>query len=439
MPETTKQSREFEIDRLSGGRGFACLTQAEKDRVNAIAEAPPVTPTVRRSQLRTKTDTQTAPEIGQPQRVSRIQARQPSPLQQKESKLLEGIADVGEAPERETILGRERAEAQAIADRITQQFNEIIAGETVAGEERAARVRALNIGAGLAGGDFASAAAERDAAKTRAIIETRKQERNVKINEVLSGVESRADEKFQKAREDFLAGAEGAIESIQAFQDRQKSSASASIAELAASGATFEELQGNANFGTILEAFDGNEAAVKGTFLNSIPEKDKLGTTTVGNKFLTFYVDPITGERSTLEFEIPQDIREDQTVERIFTNGQVALKTTKVDEGGNTVESIEIVTPKGAEKVTRTTDTDTSDRDIFSAEDERQLNQSGLKESDTRVQSIFVNTPSSFRQFFTQQGKGKSTTTATELLNDLENWELQQAGGGGNPFAQPQQ
>lgn len=61
--------------------------------------------------------------------------------------------------------------------------------------------------------------------------------------------------------------------------------------------------------------------------------------------------------------------------------------------------------------------------DIFGDEDVRQLSQAGLQNADVRTRSIFVNTPTKFREEFIRNGYGNGEVTPEQLLNSLEEWE----------------
>ena len=62
----------------------------------------------------------------------------------------------------------------------------------------------------------------------------------------------------------------------------------------------------------------------------------------------------------------------------------------------------------------------------FSSAQETQLSQAGLSSADGTVKSVFVNTPSAYRQDFIQKGGGTEDTTADELLTDFEEWEAKE-------------
>ncbi|MFA5937542.1 MAG: hypothetical protein WC822_06730, partial [Candidatus Paceibacterota bacterium] len=370
--------------------------------------------------------------VGTRERISRIRARSESPeataLDVAEKGLTAGLGKLAtEAPSKETIFEQKQKQANALIDVIRQQFNEVIAGEQEAGAGRAARVRALNISSGLAGSDFASAAAEEDVQATEEIINTKKAERDAKIASVLSDVPSQADEAYAKAAEQYRTNAEAGITAIKNFRDSARTRATESLGAIAAAGGTFDDVQASPNYQKLLDAYGGDENAVKGSFINSIPKKNQLGSTTVGNKYLTFYYDPVTGNKSSVSFDLPQSLGPSESVQQVFANGQVAIKTTTYDTNGNKKESIRIETAKGYVPGSGST--------TFSDEDKRQLSQAGLQNAEERVRSIFVNTPTGFRQKFTQEGKGTGKTTPEEVLTALEVWEAEQGTGGGNPFA----
>lgn len=347
-----------------------------------------------------------------------------------EQSLAEGLAkNAGQPKSYEQILKEKTDAANAAIDAIRGQFNEVIRQETQAGAERAARVRASNVTSGLVGSDFGSANAEKDAQQTRDIIAAKQAERDAKINEILTGIPSQADEAYAKAAEAYRTNAEAGITALKNFRDSQKQSANETIAAVAASGASFDTLQGSPNYQKLLDAYGGNEAAVKGAFINSIPQQEKIGTTTVGNKYVVFYRDPVSGAQNMVTYDLPAQLGTDEKVSNIFSNGQVAITKTTHNPDGTTTESVRIDTPAGFKKDTG------SGGGSYSPEDQRQISQAGIQNADSRTRDIFVNTPAGFRQYYVQQGKGTGSTTPNELLNDLQAWEDAQ-NAADNPFAQ---
>lgn len=194
---------------------------------------------------------------------------------------------------------------------------------------------------------------------------------------------------------------------------------------LAATGVALETLD-DEEYGALFEQSGYDPVIFEAVYNESLPKAEQIDYkyfSVGGGKIVRF--DPAGGEPE--EFDFPVDIGEGETVEKIFTNGQVAIKTTKTDEAGKIVESIEIRTPIGAETV------DTGDGERFSPEDIRTINQAGLGGAAVQVRTIFVNTPSKFRQSFVQKRLGNANLTAEALLDELEKFELEEEGGV-NPF-----
>jgi len=367
-------------------------------------------------------------------RVSRKDARTEvtaAPDNSPEKTLTEGLAALAaDKPKtREQILQEKTEQANRIVDSIRASFNGVIAGERAAGDTRNNRTRALNISSNLQGSDFASAAAQETEDDNLAIIQGKEAERDAKIAAVLSGVPSDADEAYAKATEVYRTNAEAGLAAIKNFRDGQRATATNTLAAIAASGASYDSLQNSPSYSKLLDAFGGDENAVKGAFLASVPAKNKLGSTTVGNKYITFYEDPVSGKTSTLEFELPQNLGPEESVQQVFTNGQVAIKTTTYDAKGNKKESLRVESLPGYKAPAASGSGVT-----FSDEDKRQLSQAGLANADERTRSIYVNSPSAFREAFARNGSGSSSATPENLLKSLEDWEATQGSGTKNPF-----
>lgn len=296
-----------------------------------------------------------------PERVSRIAARTDTSGGQPdtsapgagdgtptEQSLAEGLAkNAGQPKSYDQILKEKTDAANAAIDAIRGQFADVINQDTQAGAVRAARVRASNVSSGLVGSDFGSAAAEADASKTNDVIKADMAARDAKINEVLTGIPGQADEAYKAAQDAYRTNAEAGITALKSFRDSQKQSVDQTIAAVAASGASFDTLTQSPNYQKLLDAYGGNEAAVKGAFINAIPKEEKIGSTTVGNKYVTFYRDPITGQQNMITMDLPAELGTDEKVSNVFSNGQVAITKTVHNPDGSTTESVRIETPAG--------------------------------------------------------------------------------------------
>lgn len=278
-------------------------------------------------------------------------------LDSTEEGLTSGLASLaGNAPNYKAILAAKTEHANAMIDTLREQFNGVIAGENKLGESRNKRTRALNLSGNLQGSDFASGAAQRTEDYNAAIIAQKESERDAKINEILSGIPGQADDAYARASEVYRTNAEAGLTAIKNFRETQRSTASTNLAAIAASGASFDAVQNSPNYSRLLEAFGGDDNALKGAFLASVPAKNKLGSTTVGNKFITFMEDPTTGKTSTIEFTLPQNLGAEETVQQVFSNGQVAIKSTSYDANGNKKESIRIESAGGQARPSTTAD-----------------------------------------------------------------------------------
>lgn len=376
------------------------------------------------------------------ERVSRKEARGGSgmvknaagdyvPVQKKEKDPLASLGS--DAPNYKTILAQKTEQARAISDTVKQQFNGYIEGIHEDFVPVHKRQRALNVSGGLQGSDFASAGAQRQEDRETEAVRAKEMERDAKINEIMSGVPSEADESFSKMSETYRLNAAAKLDAVKQFRDEARSTATNILSAIAAGGGNFDIVKGSPSYGKLLEAYGGDENAVKGAYLTAVPEAQKLGSTTVGNKYVTFYYDPITGKKSSIDFDLPANLGADEEVQQVFSNGQVAVKTTSYDANGHKKESIKIVSAGGQARPAE--GGGTGDSDYYSPDNKREISQAGLANADQRARDIFINTPTAFRQTYIRNGFGNSEVTPDILLNNLEEWEkTQDSGGDDNPF-----
>jgi hypothetical protein len=284
------------------------------------------------------------PLTGEPKRFSRRVS------QDDEANHLRNILRTDEAPDKSQIRAEKFSAAQANIDFIRSQFNRIIGREQEAGAIRGQRTRALNISAGLAGGDFASAAAERTEEDTRRIIEERGRERDATIAKVLADVEERTSEEFISQRDAFLSRAEGNLERIEAFQQNQRTRATTNIQNIAASGISYDEFrQKNPDaLDQLLEESGLSEFELKFQFIAAMPKETKISEEKVGNSKVFFFQDPVTGKISSQTIELPEGEElgpQEDIVDDGFGNPFIVTYEGKVGEskitGTRTIKGIE--------------------------------------------------------------------------------------------------
>jgi len=202
---------------------------------------------------------------------------------------------LGEAPTLEAIQAEKTKGAQAQIDVIREQFNRILAQEREAGVGREARTRAQSIAGGLAGSEFAGAAAQRTEDINKQIIQQREAERAARISEILTGAKAEATETFEARRGEFLRQFEDITEARAAFQEEQQTKAVGRLTDLKANDATLAELraQDPENINTLIEQSGRSDFEIE-QLLKS--ETNKFENFFRGNNLVQIETDPRTGQ-----------------------------------------------------------------------------------------------------------------------------------------------
>ncbi len=178
----------------------------------------------------------------------------------------------------EQIRQAKADEAQKQADMITAQFNQALAEENKAGAARNDRTRALNISAGLGGSDFASTAAIATEAGNKKNVDLLTAEKNAKVNAILSGIDDRASEQYQKERTANLANLTGKLDLQTKLRDQERARATESIKGLAGAGVSLERLK-NAEpqaYQTLLQEYGGSPVDLETAYNASLPDSLKV-------------------------------------------------------------------------------------------------------------------------------------------------------------------
>lgn len=287
--------------------------------------------------------TREAPE--EKERFSRIQKR---------GEDLRGIIGGETSISEEDIRTERLSGVQNILNAINQKFSAFIGQEQIAGTIRGQRTRALNIGAGLAGSDFASAAAERTEEGTRRIIQAIQAEQGLAIQKVLGNVSERAREEARERRETEVLSAERELQLLSQVQE----DARADIVSLAEAGISFQDFKQRnpARFADLLEQTGRGEAELRAMFVNNAPEDTKLGQATAGNKTFFFFRNPVTGEQFTEEFEMDIPLTAEERVRSITDEGQAIIEKTVTNPDGSTSIEIEVRDLKGFKRKPRDID-----------------------------------------------------------------------------------
>ncbi len=146
-------------------------------------------------------------------------------------------------PDMDKIRGEKLSDAQSIIDAINENYSRQLAEEKIAGEGREGRTRGLSVGGGLAGSDFATAAAVKTEKENLEIKQSIEAEQAAVVQNVLNDVKNDTAELYEKRREEFIAQAEDRLAGEKAFQEQTKTDAIDRAKQIASSGAKITDLK----------------------------------------------------------------------------------------------------------------------------------------------------------------------------------------------------
>ncbi len=273
------------------------------------------------------------------------------------------VSGIGQAPDKASILEEKRRAAEAAASVIRESFNRVIRQEREAGDRRNARTRALNIGSGLGGSDFGSANAQETEDANLKIIQERERERDAAISNLYAQVEERASSEFQSQREKYLERAEKGLGNIQKFREKQKGNVTSAIQAFAGQGYTLDQVkkENSTVYNQLLQdAADGglSQAEVEYMFVQNKPKETRIGDTTVGNKKVFFFQDPLDPKKiTTQEVNLPdfngdsEDVIEDAYGNPMIITYEGEKGKSKIT-GTRPLAGVERKTAAGTEKDT---------------------------------------------------------------------------------------
>lgn len=219
----------------------------------------------------------------------------------------------GEEPSLENIIEEKRRSAQGIIDSINAQFQKTLAAQGEVNEGLNARVKALNIGAGLGGSDFGSAAAAKQEKKNQGAIDLIEAEKAAKINEILTGVDSRASEEYRARREEYIKSLGDDLDRLREAKNEDRTRAKESIAGLASAGVSIDKLKSTDpdTYKTLLEEYGGSQIDLESAWNAALPDDQKVKYETQiirgsnGNAVVLRYgVNPRTGTIDKKEYDL---------------------------------------------------------------------------------------------------------------------------------------
>lgn len=246
-------------------------------------------------------------------RYERAPVASDDPLSTARTAISDFYKDSAPAQTLDQIREGKQKKAEAEADVIRGQFDKIISNERQAGVGREGRTRALSVSSGLSGSDFASSAAQNTEDKNNEILNARMQERDSKINAIMSGVDELASKEYQTQRDNKLKELEGNLDAQKAFRDETKTRATDYIKGLAAGGITLDGLKNTdpTSYDALLKEYGGAPYELEGVWNANLPDQyqtkfqDEVVEGKNGNaELLRYGYNPITGKTESKKYDL---------------------------------------------------------------------------------------------------------------------------------------
>lgn len=245
-------------------------------QIKADAKYGPLTEAAVKQYGQTQTNTEEALDLGNDKkRFKRTLNANEKAIETTERKIRKVTL---EEPDLASITKEKRLGAQAIIDSITAQFQKTLADQGIENASMNDRVRALNINSGLGGSDFATGAAAGQEKKNKQALDLIEAERNAKINEILTGVDTRASEEYRKRREEYVKGLGDDLTRLKQAKDEDRTKAKETISGLAAQGVTLDKLKqvDSKSYETLLEEYGGSPLELETAWNSLLPDDKKI-------------------------------------------------------------------------------------------------------------------------------------------------------------------
>lgn len=229
-----------------------------------------------------------------------------SPIQVGQNGFMENAAayfkSLSDPQSLDEIRNSMRSSMQGVIDTINVEYDKQRSGQLEENARLEARTRALNLSGGLAGSDFASAAAANTERKGKEELNLIERERTARIGTVLSGVEDRAREEFRFERSEARQNLKDYVDF---YRDRQ-TQARADLDTLAKAGVSLDQLTPD-EYKKLLNQSGFDDFMLKATYnsMKNAAQKIDYQWQINGNKIFGYGLDPITGKIATLEQELP--------------------------------------------------------------------------------------------------------------------------------------
>lgn len=218
--------------------------------------------------------------------------------------------------ERMKVIKKDLAkDRQSQIDSIETKYNEQVRQEQASGAENLARMRSMNLRAGLGGSDFGSANKEGVRQNTRASVRGIEAERDIQINDTMNKIDELANQRFQLEQQALQQGVTG-IAQIQELQQKQRTQVAEKLSTLGSAGldvTTIKERDPQF-YESIQKASGMTDIEIEAVLNNSKQASEKIDYQykIAGNKLIAYGIDPRTGTIKTLEQEV--DIPENYSI-----------------------------------------------------------------------------------------------------------------------------
>lgn len=220
-----------------------------------------------------------------------------------------------------------RKRMQAQIDSTNVLYEGLIADQGAQNQKQYDRVRAINVGAGLGGSDFATAGAMDAEGAGNSAIEAIKREQATKVAVILGNIDQRAQDEVQAAT---ATAKQNLTEKVNYLQGKQDS-ARTDLKTLAGAGVALEQLSTD-QYANLLKQSGYDDFTFKTVYNASRPPKAKIDYQwkTAGNKIFGYGIDPLTGKVSTVETEIPGGIPKEYKPQ-VLDNGTIVFYPDQID------------------------------------------------------------------------------------------------------------
>lgn len=227
----------------------------------------------------------------------------------------------------EAIRENVRKSMQSQIDATDTLYQGLVADQGVANSKQYDRVRGLNVNAGLAGSDFASAnAAEAEKGGNDAIAAI-KREQAAKVGVILGNIDQRAYDEIKAQTDQARTNAKDKVD----FMQGRATAAQADIKTLASSNVPLDSLQPD-QYSKLLKQSGYDDFTFKMVYNAARNAASKVDYTwkVAGNKIFGYGIDPLTQKISTVETDVPGGIPSDYHP-TVLDNGTILFYPDTLD------------------------------------------------------------------------------------------------------------